>query len=176
VSTVLHRIGWIGLTVVAAFLLVAVASDLSTDHVTGLPSDHAGAFTAIAGRSFDAVRSASPGVASYITVLETGYALHERTFAVLFLAVVLVPLRQRQQWAWWAWWACWAVEIANLGYTFTVARHDPVILARSLLAVVAVPVLLLCAAPAMLHRTSSLPAGSMALALGSEQVSMRPTR
>jgi hypothetical protein len=143
---ILHRIGWIGLTVIGAFLLFAVANDLRADRSAGIPVDHAGAFEAVAGQSFDAVRQATPGVAQYITTMEVGYALHELTFAVLFLALVLIPLRRRQAWAWWA---CWAVMIANLGYTFTIARHDSPIMSRSLIADVAVPILLLLCAPAV---------------------------
>jgi hypothetical protein len=92
------------LTLIAAFLLFAVANDLRADHSTSLPFDHAGAFTAVAGQSFDAVRQSTPGVARYITTMEVGYALHELTFVVLFLALVLIPLRRRQAWAWWT---CW---------------------------------------------------------------------
>lgn len=143
----LHRVGWIGLTIVGAFLVFAVAADLAADSSTGLPGDHTGAFLVIAGRSFADVRATTPGVARYITDLEVGYALHELTFAVLFLAIVLVPLRRRRPWAWWS---SWAVMIANLGYVFTIARHDPHVLPRSLVAVVAVPVLLLLCAPATL--------------------------
>lgn len=54
-----------------------------------------------------------------MTTLEAGYALHE---AMLFLAVVLVPLRRRQRWAWWA---CWSLMIAEVGYLVTIAEHDP---------------------------------------------------
>jgi hypothetical protein len=32
-----------------------------------------------------------PGVAKYVTQLEYGYALHELTFAVLFLPIVAIP-------------------------------------------------------------------------------------
>lgn len=149
-TKVLHRVGWIGLVLIAAFLLFAVANDLRADHSTGIPVDHAGAFTAIAGQSFDTVRNATPGVARYITTMEVGYALHELTFVVLFLALVLVPLRRRQPWAWWT---CWAIMIANLGYTFTIARHDSTILTRSLVADIAVPVLLLLCAPAVFRPT-----------------------
>jgi hypothetical protein len=39
--------------------------------------------------------------------------------------------------------------IANLGYTFTIAHHDPTIMSRSLIADIAVPVLLLLCAPAV---------------------------
>jgi hypothetical protein len=150
-TKILHRIGWIGLTVIAAFLLFAVANDLGADRSTGIPVDHAGAFHALAGQSFDTVQQASPGVAQYITTIEVGYALHELTFVALFLALVLIPLRRRQPWAWWA---CWAIMIANLGYTFTIARHDSTIMSRSLIADIAVPILLLVCAPAVLMRRS----------------------
>jgi hypothetical protein len=59
-TKVLHRVGWIGLTLIAAFLLFAVANDLRADHSTGLPVDHTGAFTAVAGQSFDTVRQSTP--------------------------------------------------------------------------------------------------------------------
>jgi hypothetical protein len=84
--------------------------------------------------------------------MEVGYALHELTFVVLFVCIVLVPLRRRQPWAWWA---CWAVMTANLGYTFTLARHDSTILGRSLIADIAVPALLLLCAPAVFHRRTA---------------------
>jgi hypothetical protein len=142
-AKLLHRIGWIGLTAIAAFLLFAVANDLRADNTSGIPVDHTGAFTALAGRSFDAVRQSTPGVARYITTVEVGYALHELTFVALFLTLVLIPLRRRQAWAWWA---CWAIMIANLGYTFTIGLHDSTMMARSL---IAVPVLLLLCAPAV---------------------------
>jgi hypothetical protein len=67
------------------------------------------------------------------------------TFVVLFLALVLIPLRRQP----WAWWTCWAIMIANLGYTFTIARHDSTILTRSLIADIAVSVFLLLCAPAV---------------------------
>jgi hypothetical protein len=98
-TRVLHRIGWIGLTLVGALMLFAVASDLAADHTTGLPSDHAGTFANFAGQSFGSVLASSPGVARYVTNLEVGYALHELTFAVLFLVLVLVPLRRGRVWA-----------------------------------------------------------------------------
>jgi hypothetical protein len=156
VTRVLHRVGWIGLALTAAFLLFAVANDLRADHSTGIPVDHAGAFTALAGQSFDTVRQATPGVARYITTMEVGYALHELTFVVLFLALVLIPLRRRQMWAWWT---CWAIMIANLGYTFTIARHDSTVMSRSLIADIAVPVLLLLCAPAIFTNAAAPQAG-----------------
>jgi hypothetical protein len=148
----LHRIGWIGLTVVGAFLLFAVVADLSADAGTGIPADHAGAFQALAGHSFAQVKQAAPGTARYVTTLEVGYVLHELTFAALFLAIVLIPLRRGQGWAWWA---CWAVMIANVGYLATIGTHDSTILARSLIAVIAVPVLLAACVPAVFHRSAS---------------------
>lgn len=91
----------------------------------------------------------APGNASYITLLERGYALHELTFALLFLAVVAFPFRRRQRWAWWA---AWLPMIANLGYPLTFGVHDPTILVRSLIATVGLPVLLLAFIPAFFPR------------------------
>jgi hypothetical protein len=152
---ILHRIAWIGLTFIGALMLFAVASDLAADHRTGLPADHAGTFTALAGRSYAQVRAFSPGVARYITNLEVGYALHELTFAVLFLAIVTIPLRRRRPWAWWT---CWAIMIANIGYTVTFGVHDSAILTRALVSDIAVPVLLLLGAPAVFRRPRSVDA------------------
>jgi hypothetical protein len=45
--------------------------------------------------------------------------------------------------------------IANLGYTFTIARHDSTIMSRSLIADIAVPILLLLCAPAVLGRSNA---------------------
>lgn len=144
VSRLLHRVGWIGLTLVGAFMLFAVASDLRSDRSARIPNDHTGTFSKLAGQSFAQVQHSTPGVAHYVTRLEVGYALHELTFAVLFLIVVLVPLRRAQVWAWWA---CWAIMIANVGYLATFGVEDSTILARSLIAVIAVPVLLVLGAP-----------------------------
>lgn len=80
-----------------------------------------------------------PGTARYITLLERGYALHELTFALLFLLIVAIPFRHRQRWAWWA---AWTPMIANLGYTLTFGVHDHTILTRSLIVDIALPVLL----------------------------------
>jgi hypothetical protein len=101
----------------------------------------------------NAAASSSPGVTRYITKLEVGYALHELTFAVLFLLVVLIALRRRRAWAWWA---AWAVMIADIGYTVTFGRHDATILARGPVADIAVPVFLLLCAPAVLGRRTSV--------------------
>jgi hypothetical protein len=142
----------VGLTLIAALLLFAVANDLRADHSPGLPVDHSGAFTELAGRSFDSVHQSAPGIARYITTLEVGYALHELTFVALFLAMVLIPLRRKQRWAWWT---CWAIMVANFGYTRTIARHDPTTMSRSLIADIAVPVLLLLCAPAVFARQAA---------------------
>jgi hypothetical protein len=64
---------------------------------------------------------------------------------------MLIPFRERR---WWAWWACWTVMIAYLGYLLTFGVHDHTILPRALIAVVALPMLLLVALPGFLgHRT-----------------------
>jgi hypothetical protein len=103
----------------------------------------------LAGRSFAQSKAANPGIASYITLLERGYALHELTFALLFLVLIAIPFRRRRQWAWWT---AWLLMIANLGYTLTFGAHDHAILTRSLIGDIALPVLLLAHVPAFFTR------------------------
>ncbi|MGH2516271.1 MAG: hypothetical protein ACRDHP_11505 [Ktedonobacterales bacterium] len=138
-------IAWGLLLLLGAFLLFAAFSDLAADAGVGLPSDHLGTFHAVAGLTWDAARQSSPGIAHYITLLEVAYAVHELVFGVLFLVIVAIPFRRRARWAWWA---CWAVLLADVTYTLTFGAHDPTILTRSLVALIALPVLLLVQAPA----------------------------
>lgn len=140
---------WIGLILLGAFNVFASVSDLAAAARTGLPSDHAGTFAAVAGRTWMSLKAAQPGVAHYVTLVERGYALHELVFAILFAVIVAIPLRARHRWAWWA---CWTVLIAYLGYTLTFGVHDSTILPRSLIAVIALPVLLLAQIPALTRR------------------------
>jgi hypothetical protein len=84
-----------------------------------------------------------------VSTLEYGYALHELTFGLLFLAVVLIPLRRGERWAWFA---CWAVLVASVGYSATFGAHDSKILGRSLVADIGVPLLLALAVPAVFAR------------------------
>ncbi len=135
---------WIGLLLLGAFNLYAAIADLAAG--ADLPGDHTGTFTAVTGQTWASFKAAQPGAAHYITLVERGYALHELVFATLFLAIVAIPLRAGQRWAWWA---CWAVLIAYLGYTFTFGIHDNAILARSLIGVIALPILLLAQLPAL---------------------------
>lgn len=142
--------GLILMLLLAAFYLYGAISDLVAVAGHNLPADHQGTFTSLAGQSYRHVMAATPGIASYINVLERGYALHELTFAVLFIVLIAIPFRRRQRWAWWA---AWLPMIANLGYTFTFGAHDPAILTRSLIADIALPVLLLAHIPAFFsHR------------------------
>jgi hypothetical protein len=131
--------------------LYGAAADLASDAAAGIPADHVGTFTALAGHAFSQARAATPGTARYITVLERGYALHELTFALLFIVILAIPFRRRQPWAWWA---AWIPMIANLGYTFTFGVHDHTILARSLIADIALPALLLAHIPAFFPRAA----------------------
>ena len=110
-----------------------------------LPADHEGTFTKLTGDTFGQIKAAKPGIASYLTVAERGYALHELTFALLFIVLIAIPFRRRQRWAWWA---AWLPMIANLGYTLTFGIHDHTILARSLVADIALPMLLIAHIPA----------------------------
>jgi hypothetical protein len=138
------KIAWIVLVVLSVFLVLAPLLDIASDHSSGLPSDHHAAFTKLTGQPWNAAKDSAPGVTKYVTQLEYGYALHELTFALLFLAIVVVPFRRRQTWAWWA---CWAVMIANIGYAVTIAHYDPTLLRRSLIGVITLPLVLAMFAP-----------------------------
>lgn len=143
---VLLRVSWIGSTLIGLFFLAAPILDLVNTRAHGLPSDHAETFDKLAGADFATVKANSPGVARYLSTLEYGYALHELTFGLLFLALVLCALRRAQRWAWFA---CWAVMIAAVGYSTTFGAHDSTVLGRSLVADIGLPVLLALAAPAV---------------------------
>ncbi|HEU5418551.1 MAG TPA: hypothetical protein VFV41_12755 [Streptosporangiaceae bacterium] len=140
------------LLLVALFYLLGAASDLAAVAGHNLPTDHRGTFAKLTGTSFSHLQAAAPGQASYISLLERGYALHELTFALLFIVVLAIPFRRRQRWSWWA---AWLPMIANLGYSLTFGLHDPAILARSLIADIALPVLLLAHIPAFFARPRS---------------------
>jgi hypothetical protein len=148
-APVLLQVSWVGLTIIGLFFAIASLNDLRATHASGLPADHTRAFTNQAGTSYAAVKQAAPGVAGYITNLEYGYALHELVFALLFLAVVLIPFRRRERWAWTA---CWAALIASVGYSLTFGTHDAMIMRYSLITDIGIPVLLLLAAPSFLAR------------------------
>lgn len=134
------RVAWVLLLVLSAFPVAASMADLVGIGKTGLPADHGAAFTSVAGATWTAAKAASPGVASYITVLEYGYAIHELVFGLLFFVIVAVPVRRG---ATWAWWACWTVLIADIGYSLTFGRYDPMLLRQSLIADISLPILLL---------------------------------
>jgi hypothetical protein len=128
------------LLLLGVFYVSGAASDLVSLASHSLPADHQGTFTALTGGTFSQFKTVNPGIASYIIVAERGYALHELTFALLFIVLIAIPFRRHQRWAWWA---AWLPMIANLGYTFTFGVHDHTILARSLIAVIALPALLI---------------------------------
>jgi hypothetical protein len=136
--------GLVLMLLLGAFPALSSILDLLADSRTGLPSDHTGTFTAVAGTSWSQAQASTPGTARYITLLERGYAVHELTFALLLLLIVAIPFRRRQPWAWWA---AWIPMIANLGYTLTFGAHDHTILIRSLIVDFALPVLLLAHIP-----------------------------
>jgi hypothetical protein len=106
----------------AAFMIFAAVSDLYADATYGIPVDHDATFTALAGARREQARAVDPATASYVTLLERGYAIHELTFAALFIVLLAIPFRRRQRWAWWT---CWLLMIANLGYTATFGAHEP---------------------------------------------------
>ncbi len=144
-------VGLILLLLLALFYVFGAVNDLVADAGRGLPVDHDGTFTALSGSSFADTRAAAPGVARYVTLLERGYAVHELTFALLFIVLLVIPFRRRHRWAWWA---AWILMIANLGYTLTFGLHDATIVGRSLIADIALPVLLLAHIPAFFSRAS----------------------
>jgi hypothetical protein len=140
---------WIGLLLLGGLYLFGATNDLIADSRTGIPTDHIGTFTSIAGTNWDVAQHTASGATAYITLLERGYALHELVFAILFLTILAIPFRHRQRWAWFA---CWTPTIANLGYALTFGAHDTAIGYRSLIALIALPVLLLAHIPAFFIR------------------------
>jgi hypothetical protein len=109
---------------------------------SGIPSDHLAAYRALTGQDFGSV--APRGPARYIQQLEIGYALHELTFGLFFLAIVAIPFRQGRRWAWLA---CWISLIATVGYSLTFAHYSSTTLAYSLVPAIGIPLLLLSQAP-----------------------------
>src|SRR4029077_7216509 len=69
------------LLVLGAFYVYGAAADLASLARHNLPADHQGTFTKLTGATFSQAKTANPGIASYITTVERGYALHELTFA-----------------------------------------------------------------------------------------------
>lgn len=144
-------IAWILLLLLGAFFLFASVSDLIADARTGLPSDHMEAFHTIASVNWTSAKLSSPKITQYVTLLEVTYAVHELVFGLLFLLIVAIPFRQRARWAWWA---CWIPMLANLTYTFAIAHYSTTTLVYSLIADVALPVLLLLHAPAFFGKST----------------------
>jgi hypothetical protein len=135
---------WVLLLIIAAFTVLSSLFDLVADARMGLPSDHLGAFSNIAGAAWQAAQQSSSGITQYITRLEVAYAVHELVYGILFLLILAIPFRQGARWAWWA---CWVVLLANLTYTFTFGAHDSTILIESLALDILIPVLLLVQIP-----------------------------
>jgi hypothetical protein len=140
-------VAWLLLLLLALFPVLAALADLISDFGGGLPMDHQETFAALAGEQWSSARADKPGMASYIALLETGYAIHELVFGILFLVIVAIPLRRRQ---WWAWYLAWVVLLADVGYTLTFGRHDATVFSRALIADIALPVLLLAQLPWLL--------------------------
>jgi hypothetical protein len=145
------------LLLLALFPVLASLLDLANVAANGIPSDHRAAFAAVSGLDWSPARAAAAGISRYVSLLETGYALHELVFGLLFLLIVAIPFRRGETWAWLG---CWLVLIADLGYTFTFGRHDQAILRNSLIADVALPILLLVQAPRFFGRPARRSPGS----------------
>ncbi len=142
---------WILLLLLGCLFLFGALSDLASDFRTGLPSDHLDAFRAIAGITWSSAQQSSSKITQFITSLEVAYAVHELVFGLLFIIIVAIPFRRRARWAWWT---CWIPMLANLTYTFTIAHYSPTTLVYSLVADIALPVLLLLHVPAFFGKTS----------------------
>jgi hypothetical protein len=50
----------------------------------------------LTGATFMQVKTADPGIASYITTVERGYAVHELTFALPFMGLIAFPFLRRR--------------------------------------------------------------------------------
>lgn len=147
------QVAWILLLLLGIFFVVASLFDLLADARTGLPSDHLEAFQVIAGISWASAKRSLPALTQYVTLLEVTYAVHELVFGLLFLIIVAIPFRRRARWAWWA---CWIPMLANLTYTFAIAHYSSTTLTYSLIADIALPVLLLLHLPAFFgHSTQN---------------------
>ena len=144
-------VAWILLLLLGLLFIFASFSDLVADARTGLPSDHLEAFRAITGVTWNNAKLASPSITQYVTLLEVIYAVHELVFGLLFLIIVAIPFRQRARWAWWA---CWIPMLANLAYTFTIAHYSTSTLLYSLVADIALPILLLIHVPAFFSKAA----------------------
>ena len=142
-------IAWILLLLLGALFLFGSLSDLLADARTGLPSDHMDAFHTITGVTWKSAKLSSP-ITQYITSLEIAYAVHELVFGLLFLIIVAIPFRRRARWAWWA---CWIPMLANLTYTLTIGHCGTTTLIYSLIADIALPVLLLIHIPAFFGKS-----------------------
>src|SRR5919201_201925 len=93
-----YRVTWVLLLILALLTVRFPLLDIIGTARSGLPSDHTAAYRALAGHSFPGVQPTGP--TRYIRQLEYGYALHELAFALFFLAIVAIPFRNGQRWAW----------------------------------------------------------------------------
>lgn len=117
---------WIGLFAVAVLTILLSLLDLASDARTGLPADHAAAYQSLTSVSWDTARSTAP--ARFVTVLETGYALHELVYALFVAAIAAVPFRRGERWAWFP---CWGAVLAAGGYALLMGSHNPTTLVEA---------------------------------------------
>jgi hypothetical protein len=90
---------WVLLLLLALFPVAAAIADLVADVSLGLPTDHQVTFAVLTGQQWKTAQAADPGVANYVTLLATGYMIHELVFGILFLGIVAVPWWRGQWWA-----------------------------------------------------------------------------
>lgn len=115
------RIAWFALLAVGAFLALGSVYDLITDARQQLPTDHASTFTAVTGTTWQEAASVVHPTTPYISIMETGYAVYELLFAAVFLALVVIPLRRGERWAWWC---CWLIVAALVLFAALFGTHD----------------------------------------------------
>lgn len=144
-------VSWILLLLLGGLFLFAAISDLVADARTGLPTDHMGTFHNVTGIAWSSAQQTTSGITHYVTLLETAYAVHELVFGLLFLIIVAIPFQRRARWAWWA---CWVPMLANVTYSLTFGRYDSTTLVYSLIADIALPVLLLIHMPAFFGKSA----------------------
>lgn len=147
-------VAWSVLLLLAVFPVVASGLDLITDGLVGIPADHAGTFQEVAGTTWSQAQNFAPGATRYVTLVERGYALHELTFGLLFLVIVVIPLRRRERWAWWA---SWLFMISAIGYIATFGVQDPAIFWRAVAVALVAPTALLAFAPHLFGRHAAHP-------------------
>ena len=137
------RRGWWVLALIAATLVVFGIGDV----LLGVMADPAITRT-LSGRSPDAVRAAEPTAFRLYDFASRGAGLNLLLLGILLLAIVAIPYRAAERWAWWLAWflPAWAAAIPLQFLIFGPATGQPPappMISGPIVAVLAVGVLLL---------------------------------